>query len=72
MEYYEENSPKGEFVLVVRGAEPCEEQEVTIEDGLTLVDRLREEGLSTKDAVKRAAKELGLSRNELYDRAING
>ena len=72
MEYYEENSPKGEFVLVVRGAEPCEEQEVTIEDGLTLVERLREEGLSTKDAVKRAAKELGLSRNELYDRAING
>lgn len=72
MEYYEENSPKGEFVLVVRGAEPCEEQEVTIEDGLALVERLREEGLSTKDAVKRAAKELGLSRNELYDKAING
>lgn len=72
MEYYEENSPKGEFVLVVRGAEPCQEQEVTMEDGLALVERLREEGLSTKDAVKRAAKELGLSRNELYDRTING
>lgn len=70
--YYDENSPKGEFVLVVRGAEPVEEQEVTLEDGLALVERLREEeGLSARDAVKRAAKELGLSRNELYDRVIN-
>lgn len=71
--YYEENTPKGEFVLVIRGAEPTEEKEVTIEDGLALVERLREEeGLSARDAVKRAAKELGLSRNELYDRVVNG
>lgn len=71
--YYDENAPKGEFVLVVRGAEARQEQEVTLEDGLALVERLRsEEGLSARDAVKRAAKELGLSRNELYDRVING
>lgn len=71
--YYDENAPKGEFVLVIRGAEHQEEQEVTLEDGLTLVERLKsEEGLSTKDAVKRVAKELGLSRNELYDRVVNG
>jgi 16S rRNA (cytidine1402-2'-O)-methyltransferase len=38
-----------------------------------MVERLKnEEGLSTKDAVKRVAKELGLSRNELYDRVVNG
>ena len=67
---YGEETPKGEFVLVVRGAEPREEQEATLEDGLALVERLREEGLSLRDAVKRAAKELGLSRNELYDRAV--
>lgn len=69
--FYGENPPKGEFVLVVRGAEPREEQEATLEDGLALVDRLREEGLSLRDAVKRAAKELGLSRNQLYDLAVN-
>ena len=68
--YYGENDPKGEFVLVIRGAEPSQEQEVTLEDGLALVERLREEGLSLRDAVKRAAKELGLSRNQLYDRAV--
>lgn len=69
--HYQENAPKGEFVLVVRGAEHQEEAEVTLEDGLALVERLREEeGLSLRDAVKRAAKELNLSRNQLYDLAV--
>ena len=69
--WYEANPPRGEFVLVVRGAEPREEPEVTLEDGLDRVRALREEeGLSLRDAVKRAAKELGLSRNELYRLAV--
>lgn len=69
--YYRENTPKGELVLVVRGAEPAGEREASLEDGLLLVDKLRGEGLSLRDAVKRAAKELGLSRNQLYDAAVN-
>lgn len=68
--YYQENDPKGEFVLVVRGAEPAQEQEATLEDGLALVDKLRGEGLSLRDAVKRVSKELELSRNQLYDLAV--
>ena len=68
--FYRENPPKGEFVLVVRGAEPQPEGEVTLEDGLALVDKLRGEGLSLRDGVKRAAKELGVSRNQLYDLAV--
>jgi 16S rRNA (cytidine1402-2'-O)-methyltransferase len=69
--YYEERQPKGEFVLVVRGAEPEEEKELTVEDGLATVMRLREEGMSLKDAVKQVAKDLGLPRNQLYDTAVN-
>ena len=66
-DWYGEETPRGEFVLVVRGAQPEEEGECTLEDGLTLAERLREEeGLSLRDAVRQAAKELGLSRNELY------
>lgn len=68
--FYGENEPKGEFVLVVRGAEPVQEGEASLEDGLVLVDKLRGEGLSLRDAVKRTAKELGLSRNQLYDLAV--
>ena len=68
--FYQENPPKGEFVLVVRGAEPQPEGEVTLEDGLALVDKLRGEGLPLRDGVKRAAKELGLYRNQLYYLAV--
>ena len=59
MEYLKQAAPR-----------PAGEEEATLEDGLALVDRLRGEGLSLRDAVRRAAKELGLPRNQLYDLAV--
>ena len=65
--------PRGEFVLVVRGAEPREAPEATLEDGLDRVQELMEkEALSLRDAVKQTAKELDLPRNALYQRAVDG
>ena len=69
-EYYRENPPKGEFVLVVRGAPPKREEEATLEDGQALVEELIAQGTSQRDAVKQAAKTLGLSRNQLYDAVV--
>ena len=69
-EYYRENPPKGEFVLVVRGAPPKREEEATLEDGQALVEELTAQGTSQRDAVKQAAKTLGLSRNQLYDAVV--
>ena len=70
--HHKVTAPRGEFVLVLQGCPPQEELELTIEDGLLLCNRLREtEGLSLRDAVKRASKELNLSRNELYQLAIS-
>lgn len=69
-EYYRENPPKGEFVLVVRGAPPKREEEATLEDGQALVEELMAQGSSQRDAVKQAAKTLGLSRNQLYDAVV--
>ena len=69
-EYYRENPPKGEFVLVVRGAPPKREAEATLEDGQALVEELMAQGTSQRDAVKQAAKTLGLSRNQLYDAVV--
>ena len=57
--WYAENPPRGEFVLVVEGAPESVEEAITLEDGLALVDRLRAEGRSLRDAVKLAAKETG-------------
>ena len=68
--WYGENPPRGEFVLVVEGAPEPVEEALTLEDGLALVARLREEGRSLRDAVKLAAKETGLPKNQLYDRAV--
>ena len=48
-----------------------ETKELTVEDGLAVVMRLREEGMSLKDAVKQVAKDLGLPKNQLYDMAVN-
>ena len=66
---YARESPRGEFVLVVRGAEPALE-EASLEDGLERVEALQAEGLSLRDAVRQAAGELKLSRRELYDLAL--
>ena len=72
VEQYRGAEPRGEFVLVLSGAQPTEEGEATLDDGLALVGRLREEGSSLKEAVKQAARELGLSKNELYTAALEG
>lgn len=68
-ELHREKEPRGEYVLVVEGACPTKE-EATLEDGLERVSALMGEGLSRKDAVRQAAKELGLSRSELYNAGL--
>ena len=68
--YYAENAPKGEYVLVVAGAEPEETPAVSLEEAVEEVLRLREEGVGTKDAVRQVAQATGLSRNELYAAAM--
>ncbi|MBQ6889708.1 MAG: 16S rRNA (cytidine(1402)-2'-O)-methyltransferase [Oscillospiraceae bacterium] len=67
---YSENAPKGEFVLVVAGAQPIEKEEATAEDASGMVRRLMAQGLSRKDAIKQTAKELNLPKNAVYDAAL--
>ena len=69
-EFYETNPPRGEFVLVLEGAQPCRVVEVPMEQGVALVCALRASGLSLRDAVRQAAQQTGLPKNELYERAI--
>ena len=70
LERYTENPPKGEFVLIVAGAKP-EEKEIPSEtDAAARLAELIAQGLSRKDAVKQTAKELGLSKNTVYEIAL--
>ncbi len=68
---YTENSPKGEFVLVVAGAPEKAEEKATPDDAETLLRKLLTQGASKKDAVKQVTKLLGLPKNEVYDIALN-
>ena len=68
--YYRDNDPKGEFVLVLVGAEPDDAPGVSLEEGAAMVLALLESGEKRKDAVRQVASETGLSRNELYEAAL--
>lgn len=67
---YTEQPPKGEFVLVLAGAAKAEKPAATLEDAVSRVHALMETGLSRKDAVRQAAQELNLPKNEIYDAAL--
>ena len=71
VESYTANPPKGEFVLIVAGAEPEVKEAATATDAAQRVRQLMEQGLSRKDAVKQTAKELDLPKNVVYDAALN-
>ena len=71
LELYAQQPPKGEFVLVVAGAQPVVQEAATVEDAAQRVAQLMEEGLSRKDAIKQTAKELDLPKNIVYDAALN-
>ncbi len=67
---YNQQPPKGEFVLVVAGAAPAEEKVATAEDAVIRVKELMDGGMSRKDAIKQAAQELHLPKNVVYDAAL--
>ena len=70
MDYYAENAPRGEFVLIVEGAAPKAPEAVSEADALEAVRALIEQGLSRKDAVRRVSEQTGIPKNELYNAAV--
>ena len=70
VEYYEQNAPKGEFVLILAGAPEEIQETASPEDAAARVAALMADGLSRKDAVKQAAQQLGLPKNVVYDAAL--
>lgn len=68
--YYQEHEPKGEFVLVLAGAEPTQAAGLTLEEGVSLVLAKRAAGLGMKEAVREVAADTGLRGKELYAAAL--
>jgi len=57
-------------VLVLAGAEPVEEEGVTLERGVELVLARKAAGERMKDAVRQVASDTGLNKNELYEATL--
>lgn len=71
LQYYEENEPRGEYVLVIQGksiAEKKEEaamqwQEMPIEEHMEYYEK---QGIDRKDAMKMVAKDRGIGKRDVY------
>ena len=68
--YYETNDPRGEYVLVVAGAEKKEKATAWETTPKEQVELYMQSGLSKMEAVKKVAKERGLPKNEVYKEMI--
>ena len=70
VDYYRDNEPRGEYVLVVGGVSRREGPAMTMEEGVARVLALREGGMRMKDAVRQVSADTGLNKNDLYDAAL--
>ena len=73
VEYYEKNDPRGEYVLVVEGAQNAKEdtafwKSMTVQEH---VDFYISSGLSKMDAIKQTAKDRGVQKNIIYKEICN-
>lgn len=73
IEYYEENSPKGEFVLIIEGAteKANNDEEMSFDAAVALAKDFIKDGIKTADAAKRAAAVSGYKKSEIYKMIIN-
>ncbi len=74
LERYSDSSPRGEYVLVIEGAKEIEDDSAAWWEEMTVtehVEKYIDEGLSSKDAVKKAAADRNVSKREVYSEYHN-
>lgn len=75
LKFYEENEPRGEYVLVIEGRsreEMKKEQQAQWEQ-MTVVEHVNlylTQGMDKKEAMKAAAKDRGVSKREIYQQLL--
>ncbi|MEE1013983.1 MAG: 16S rRNA (cytidine(1402)-2'-O)-methyltransferase [Clostridia bacterium] len=70
LHYYEETPPKGEFVILLSGADAAELEHLQLADlpsAEELIQKYAAEGLRAKELTKRVAEELKQPRRDIYD-----
>ena len=67
IEYYEVENPRGEYVLILAGAEKVKEkQPLTLEEAVELARELVNKGVSVNEASKTIAAETGFKKSAIY------
>ena len=68
VEYYENNNPRGEYVLVMAGASPAEARPAppTLDEAAQKARELMEGGMSASAAAKQAAQNTPFSKSQIY------
>ena len=75
LEFYEENEPRGEYVLILEGKDPQIQKEEAIEAYEQIspeehLQRYLDAGMDRKEALKKVAKERGISKRDLYNNLL--
>lgn len=68
--FYEEKTPKGEFVLVLEGAIPETEPQISLEDAIEEAKQLVAEGERPTEAAKKISAQYGYKKSEIYNGLI--
>lgn len=66
IEYFENTSPKGEFVLVIAGKSEEEQTKYSLEEAVELAIDFQKKGEKTTQAAKKAAEISGFKKSEIY------
>ena len=64
--YFEENAPKGEYVLILAGKKEEEKTVFTLDEATKIARDLIKNGQKSSDAAKEAAKITGLKKGDIY------
>lgn len=66
-EYFEAEAPRGEYVLILAGAQKQKEkQPVTLEQAVEMAKELIDKGVSTNEAAKTIASDTGIKKSLIY------
>lgn len=71
IQYYSENTPKGEFVLILEGAQKPVEPEITFEQAVEEAAQLVESGVRVADAAKQVSAHTPFKKSEIYSALIS-
>ena len=65
-EKYSNETPKGEYVLVIEGAPPEKNEKISLDEAVLLAKKLVESGMAVNEASKEIAKETKYKKGDIY------